>query len=62
MCSCSVGFKLLKDSRTCQGIYEYISDPPENCHLNVKKLPKAIFFQKIAIFFSKYCQMTIFGN
>ena len=31
----------------------WVSDPPENCHLNVKKLPKTyIFFKKIA----KNCQ------
>jgi len=32
-------------------------DPPENCHLTVKKLPKIlIFFKKIAIgnFFERY--------
>ena len=33
-----------------------VPDPPENCHLNVKKFPKTTFFQKIdknCLFFNK---------
>ena len=37
-----------KSSFMCEN---YSSDPPENCHLNVKKLPKTFFFnyQKLSL-------------
>ena len=37
------------------------SDPPENCHLNVKKLPKTgPFFPEKIVIFSKKLSMVIF--
>ena len=42
----------------------WVPDPPENCHLNVKKLPKLdIFFKIIATnfhFFEKQLPLAIF--
>ena len=45
-------------TRICQ------PDPPENCHLNVKKLPKKLTFfsKKLYFFFQKNCQWQFFGK
>ena len=36
------------------------SEPPENCHLNVKKLPKTCHFFNKNCHFSKNCQWQFF--
>ena len=39
----------------------YTPDPPENCHLNVKKMAKNFFLiDKNCLFFQKNCQSQIF--
>jgi len=41
------------DWRCMHLLYECWTDPPENCHLNVKKLPKTFFWQKLSFFSTK---------